>query len=103
MPWVLNSVLGLYRRIYKLLRCLLKLFFGCLRIRIGNTCLVLNLDMNGLPRHLLDLLALRRLISNTAIHGVVHHAPIKGVALLPRLLLRLVSGDDRSSYYSKGR
>lgn len=90
-------MLSFYSGIYKLLGGLLELLLGRLRVGIDHTCLILYLDVDGLRR---DLLALSRLVSDTAIHGVVHHASVEGVWRLISLLCR-VAGDDGTTDYSQ--
>ena len=69
-------MLSFYRGIYKLLGSLLELLLGRLGIGVGHTCLILYLYVDGLTR---VLLALGRLVTDTAIHGIVHHASVKRV------------------------
>lgn len=82
-----NPMLSFYRCTHKLLRGLLELLFGSLRVRVGRTCgLILNLDVNGLSvgsscHLLLLLLRLSRLVAS--IHCIIHHAPtIEGIVSL---------------------
>lgn len=88
-------MLSLYSWLNELLRGLLELLFGRLRVSVRHTCLVLYLDVDGLPR---VLLALSRLVTYAAIHRVVHHASVEGVRLW---LLSRASCDNRASYYAK--
>jgi len=83
-------MLSFNRGIYKLLGSLLELLLGGLRVGVGNTCLILYFDVNGLPR---ILLALGRLVTDATIHSIIHHASIKRVGRLICLLGGVASDD----------